>query len=463
MATNLALDLKPLVAGQVLDDAAALAATSSDFGRMIHRVPGVVVRPASTEDVAAVIRYARAHSVPVATRGEAHTQSGQATVAGGILIDLTSLDRIHSIDAAGLSADCQAGVKWETLVRQTVPQNLVPPVLTNNLGVTIGGTLSVAGLGIASFRFGAQGDNVTEMEVVTGAGDVVACSEAKDREVFDVVRSTLGQFGVITRAKLKLRRCKPKTRTYYLLYDDLGAIMRDAHAIMEHDRVDYLESTCVPCPQGFRTVGETKEAFAAWFFPLHLTVEFDAQSPPDDAQVLQGLAPYRRTHVEDQGILGFAARLEPLFAIWKRIGNWAMAHPWTETIIPWGAAQPFITQVLAGLSPTALGGGHVLLWPCRGTVSHIPYFMYPPTPLVMGFGILPGVPAEIVPLARQRLNMVSDMSMAVGAKRYLSGFIEFDRARWKQHFGPRWGEICRLKKQFDPDGILNPGFIDYGP
>ena len=463
MATNLAVDLRALITGQVLDDPAARADRSSDFGRMIHRLPGVVVRPASTQDVAAVIGYARKNAVAVALRGEAHTQSGQATVADGILIDLTSLDRILEIDPSGLSADCQAGVKWETLVRQSIQQAVVPPVLTNNLGVTIGGTLSVAGLGVASFRYGAQGDNVTELEVVTGTGDVVVCSETKAREVFDAVRSTLGQFGVITRARLRLRRCKPKTRTYFLLYDDLGAVMRDAQAVIERDRVDYLESTCVPCPQGFRSAGAIKEAFAAWFFPLQLTVEFDPQSPPDDAQVLQGLAPYRRTHVEDQETFGFAARLEPLFALWKRIGNWAMPHPWTETIIPWGAAHPFISQVLASLPPTALGGGHVLLWPCRGTVSRIPYFMYPPTPLVMGFGILPGVPPDVLPQARQRLNMVSDMSMAVGAKRYLSGFIEFDRPRWKQHFGPRWDEIRRLKKTYDPDGILNPGFIDYGP
>ena len=53
--------------------------------------------------------------------------------------------------------------------------------------------------------------------------------------------------------------------------------------------------------------------------------------------------------------------------------------------------------------------------------------------------------------------------MAAGAKRYLSGFIEFDRPRWKQHFGTRWDELCRLKRTYDPDGILNPGFIDYGP
>ncbi len=173
MTASLASDLRALIAGQVADDQAARTDKSSDFGRMIHRLPAVVVRPASTDDVAAIVRYARRQSVPVATRGEAHTQSGQATVDAGILIDLTSLDRILSIDPSAPAADCQGGVKWETLARQAIPQGLVPPVLTNNLGVSVGGTLSVAGLGVASFRHGAQGDNVLEIEAVTGAGDVV--------------------------------------------------------------------------------------------------------------------------------------------------------------------------------------------------------------------------------------------------------------------------------------------------
>jgi FAD/FMN-containing dehydrogenase len=462
MASHLAGDLRAVVTGEVLDDQEARDARGSDFGRIVRRTPGVVVRPANTPDVAAVIRYARKQSVPVATRGEAHTQTGQATVDSGILLDLTSLDQILSIDSSHPAADCQAGVKWESLVRQVIPQGLVPPVLTNNLGVTIGGTLSVAGLGIASFRHGAQGDNVIEIEAVTGAGDVVLCSATRESEVFDAVRSGLGQFGVITRARLTLRSCLTRTRTYFLLYDDLGALMRDAQLVMEQDRFDYIESWCVPCPQGFRWAGQIKEAFAAWFFPLQATVEFDPKSPPDDAVLLKGLTPYRRMHTEDQDMLQFASRLEPLFALWKRSGYWSLTHPWMETILPWNAAGVYIPQILANLPPTALGGGHVLLWPCRGAVSKIPLFMRPQTPLLMGFGILPGVPPDLWSQARQRLNGASDMSMAAGAKRYLSGYIEFDRARWKQHFGSLWDEVCRLKRSYDPDGILNPGFIDYG-
>jgi cytokinin dehydrogenase len=239
--------------------------------------------------------------------------------------------------------------------------------------------------------------------------------------------------------------------------------MRDMQIVIDGDRVDNLESWCVPCPQGFRWTGPAKEAFATWFYPLHLTVEFDPAAPPDDAARLRGLTPYRRVHVEDQDLFHFAARLEPLFALWRRSGYWGATHPWMETVLPWASAGPYIQQVLANLPPTALGGGHVLLWPSRGTTSHIPLFMVPPAPLVMGFGILPGLPPDVLAMVKPRLNMASDASMMAGGKRYLSGFIEFDRARWKQHFGPKWDTVCRLKATLDPDGILNPGFIDYGP
>jgi FAD/FMN-containing dehydrogenase len=88
--------------------------------------------------------------------------------------------------------------------------------------------------------------------------------------------------------------------------------------------------------------------------------------------------------------------------------------------------------------------------------------MVPAGEHVMGFGILPGIAPEFLAPVKTRLNLASDASMAAGGKRYLSGLIEFDRPRWKRHFGAAWPRIQALKKTYDPDGILNPGFIDYG-
>src|SRR5881628_2480988 len=152
-------ELRRSVKGQVLTEEAALAAVSGDFGRMIVRTPWAILRPACPEDIVEALAFARRHRLGVSTRAQAHTQTGQALNQGGILIDINSLDKILAVDTEARTAIVQAGVVWGDLVAHLYPIGLVPPVLTNNLGVTVGGTVSVAGLGVASFRDGAQGDN----------------------------------------------------------------------------------------------------------------------------------------------------------------------------------------------------------------------------------------------------------------------------------------------------------------
>ena len=47
----------------------------------------------------------------------------------------------------------------------------------------------------------------------------------------------------------------------------------------------------------------------------------------------------------------------------------------------------------------------------------------------------------------------------MGGKRYLSGYIDFDEEQWKAHYGDEWEPFCDAKRLYDPDGILNPGFV----
>jgi cytokinin dehydrogenase len=454
-------ELKSALRGELLQGDADLAARSGDFGRMITRRPLAVAFPADAQDVAQVMRFAARRGLKVATRGEAHTQSGQALVEGGIVIDTGSLRRIVDLDAAARTLSCEGGVVWRDLVGHALPHGLVPPVLTNNLGVTVGGTLSVAGIGVASFRHGTQADQVEELEVVTGAGDVLTCSATLNRDLFDAARSGLGQCGVITRARLRLRPARPLTRTYYLLYDRLDAFLGDASLLLRDGRFDYLEAWCVPCPQGFRKVAGTPQPFAEWFFPFHVTVEMEPGREPDAEPLLAGLKFHRHVHTEDRPLMEFAQRLEPLFALWRLSGYWGAAHPWMETILPWRSAGPFLGQVLANLSPAAVAGGHILLWPSSGATSTVPLFRVPKSEQVLGFGVLPGYPPHVLPEAVGRLNSLSDASVAAGASRYLSGLIQFDAPRWKAHYGEMWPRLCEWKRRFDPERVLNPGFIPF--
>ncbi len=320
----------------------------------------------------------------------------------------------------------------------------------------------MAGLGVASFRYGTQADNCLALQVVTGAGDIVNCSPDENSELFYHTLCGLAQIAVITKAKMKLRSHESHVRVFFLLYDNLKAIMRDQRMLIEEGRMDFIESWCTPLPMGFKNAMGMKVTFGEWFFPMQLSFEFNPDGPsPDPKKCLGGLNFYRHTHTEDVEIFEFASRLDNLFAIWKRMGYWANAHPWMETLLPWDVAEKYIHQILQNLPPASLGGGHVLLWPASGRTSNMPLFKRPDSDYVMGFGILPGVPKDLLDIAIPRLNMASELSVALGGKRYLSGLIDFDKEKWKEHYDSTWSELKRMKKRYDPNGILNPGFIDF--
>lgn len=449
--------LEEILPGRVHRDDETVETVSADFGRLVRKTPEAVVAPETPDEVQKAIRFANKEGWTVSTRGEAHSQSGQSLSEGGILLDLSNLNQVGPVEGDAVWAG--GGTLWKDLIENVAAQGYTPPVLTNNLNVTVGGTLSMAGLGVASHRYGTQADNVEELEVVTGDGDLVRCSADNNQELFDCTRSGLGQFSVITRARLRLREFAPGVRTFYLLYDDMVALINDQALLMGEDRFDYIEGWCSPCVQGLRRMGETQVPFAEWFYPVQFSSEYGDQ-PPDD-EVLQGLSFYRKVHVEDRSYLEFVRRLEPVFELWRHSGAWDMAHPWMELILPWEKASAYIEGVLKNFPPNLLVGGHVLLWPCRGTASNVPMFMHPDGEYVMGFGILPAVPRQLVPMALSLLNRASDLGMQIGGKRYLSGWVEFDHAKWKAHFEGQWEEILQCKQFYDPKSVLNPGFIQF--
>ena len=453
-------DLAREINGRVATDDPTRESVATDFGRVVVRKPQAVVHPASAQDVARALKFAARHSLAVATRGAGHSQTGQS-LSDQILLDMTSLGGFARVDEGARAAVCPGGLRWRALVDQLAPRRLSPFVLTNNLDVTIGGTLSTAGLGVASWRHGTQADNCLELEVVTGEGEIVRCSPDANRALFDAVRSGVGQFGVITEATVKIREHRGQFRSFYLLYDDFSALLEDLKIVMTDERFDYLECWCVPCPQGFKKAAGQRQPFAQWFFPLHATVDVAPGEAPQADDKLRGLKFYKHVHTEDGELPEFFARLDNLFALWKRGGFWDFAHPWMECVLPWQTTALYVSQVLANLPPQVLGGGHILLWPARGGSSAVPLFMRPSGDFLMGFGILPAVPPRFLAEALPRLGMASQGAIMMGGKRYLSGWINFDAAQWRAHYGEMWSTVVALKKKFDPKGILNPGFVKF--
>src|SRR3712207_2129480 len=281
----------PGLEGVLVTDEATLTACARDYGRVVHRMPSAVLRPAAVRDVVEALRFCCDQGRPVAARGQGHSTAGQAQVESGLVIDMSTLDDIGPLQDGWVRV--QGGATWGQVLSRTVPLGWSPPVVTGYTGLSVGGTLSMGGIGAASFRHGPQVDNVLALQVVTGEGELVSCSPSELPELFSAVLGGIGQYGVIVEATLALMPVAPRARYHLLGYDDADAFFADLWTLTTDDRVDGLYGQVLPGAEG------------SWSYLLHAVEFFSSTS--NDSALLAGLrgAPGART-VMDLDTLSFA-------------------------------------------------------------------------------------------------------------------------------------------------------------
>ncbi|MBA0730694.1 hypothetical protein Golax_022974 [Gossypium laxum] len=167
---------------------------------------------------------------------------------GGYVIDMRSTGENHFklLTVNGSPCiDVSGGALWEDVLRRCVSRfGLAPRSWTDYLSLTVGGTLSNAGVSGQAFRYGPQTSNVTELEVVTGKGDITICSETRNPELFFGALGGLGQFGIITRARVKLQPAPDMVRWIRVVYAEFEEFTRDAEFLVsqkEDESFDYVE------------------------------------------------------------------------------------------------------------------------------------------------------------------------------------------------------------------------------
>jgi FAD/FMN-containing dehydrogenase len=436
----------PSFDGVLYTDAASLSAAADDFGHIIHRQPTAVLKPGSVNDIIKIVKFARRHQIKIAGRGQGHSTYGQPQVEAGVVIDMTSLSTIHAITAS--YADVDAGVVWSTLIQAALAQGLTPPTLTDYIELSVGGTLSVGGIGGTSSQHGVQADNVLELDVVTGEGKLETCSATHKRKLFNAVLGGLGQCGIIVRAKVKLIAADTQARVFLLYYNDIAIFTADQQTLVDDERFDYVEGQVIPNGTG------------GWSFMLEAAKFYSAPATPDNAALLAGLGHNAGTEqISDVSYFDFLNRLAPTIAFLKAIGIWGFPHPWSDIFIAEHAVNGYVSDVLANLTLDDTGQGPVLLYAFKTANMQRPLFRLPDTEHAFLFSILrtaPPVP-EIVAAMVASNRALYEQNRDLGGTRYAIGAIPFSQADWQAHFGPVWNEFKKAKKDYDPDNILTPG------
>jgi hypothetical protein len=292
---------------------------------------------------------------------------------------------------------------------------------------------------------------VLELEVVTLSGDIVRCSADRQRDYFDAVRCGLGQFGVITKARLRLTGAPQRVHYHRALYGDFETFFSTLNALLdEPDETDYEGI------QGF-ALANNPQALVAHIGPA--AVEFS--TPPntgpwvycieavkflDKAAELSTTAPRLQNWLPggnfafDLPYLAYIDRLGSTQEKLTQLGLWQLPHPILDLLLPGSQAQQFIGNVLESLDPAEVAGP-VLVYPYQRNALRTPLFRAPAEARVVLFGLMrtsiPPLPAHVQAQITSNRHMY-EQAAALGGYRYPIDSVPMTAADWRQHFGEQW-------------------------
>jgi L-gulonolactone oxidase len=164
-------------------------------------VATAVARPASTDDVVAVIRAAAAAGSTVKPVGTGHSFTAAAATAGTRL-DLSSLAGLVTLSRASKLIRVKAGTQLSALNAELARHGLAMPNLGDIDVQTISGALATGTHGTGK-GYGCLSTFVTELELVTGIGDVTRCSREQNADLFSAALVGVGAVGVVTEVTLR--------------------------------------------------------------------------------------------------------------------------------------------------------------------------------------------------------------------------------------------------------------------
>jgi hypothetical protein len=301
-----------------------------DFGGTVRRTPREVARPASAGEVAALLRREPA----AVTRGCGHSTGGQS-LTSGIALGMRGLAAVHGVHGDRVSVG--AGATWREVLAATLPHGLTPPVLTDYLDLTVGGTLSAGGVGGTSHVHGTQAGNALDLDVATADGEIVRCSPTRHRRLYDAVRGGMGRHGVITRATLGLVPAPRQVLSCKVACASAAELLR----LQARTEADHLSGQAKPSESG------------GWRYELK-AVLYEGEAPPASLPAPE--------EIETLSYLDFADRMRPDVAELIALGEWDRPHPWAMAFLPAGpGAAAFIEGALAAMGPFELGLSGVVL------------------------------------------------------------------------------------------------------
>ena len=167
---------------------------------------GFVYRPYDAGGVAEALEAASDAGASIALRGAGCSYGDAALRGESVVLDLSQLSRMLAWDPEAGIIDLEPGVSLGALWRMTIADGWWPPVVTGTMEPTIGGMLAMNVHGKNNWRRGTIGEHCLEFDIVLANGESRTVSRSRDKDLFHKIIGSFGQLGIITRARLKMKK-----------------------------------------------------------------------------------------------------------------------------------------------------------------------------------------------------------------------------------------------------------------
>lgn len=414
--------------------------------------PDAVAFPATTGEVAAIVRICAAHRVPVIPYGTGTSLEGHfAALEGGICLDLGGLDRVLEVNAADLDARVEAGVTRKALNAALRDTGLFFPI-DPGADASIGGMAATRASGTNAVRYGTMREAVLGLTVVTADGRVVRTGgrARKSAAGYDLTRLFVGSegtLGVITEIQLRLHGIPEAIVAAVCPFATLEGAVETVIATIQSGvpvaRVELLDALQM----------RATNAYSRLDYPEQPTLFFEFHGSPagvqEQAETVAALAddngggPFRWTAGTEERNRLWAARHD---VFWSQKALRPGAEAWTTDVcVP---ISRLAEAVLAAREDATASG---LVAPIVGHVGDGNFHMT--------FLMDPDDPDEFTRAASVNARLVA-RALAMGGTCTGEHGVGTGKMR---HLEAEHGEgvalMRTLKRAFDPDTILNPGKI----
>lgn len=158
------------------------------------------------------------------------------------MVDTSSLKHIISVDRETKTILVEPNVPMDELVKATLEHDLVPPVVMEFPGITVGGGFAGTSGESSSFKYGFFDKTVTWIEIVLANGDIITASATENADLFHGAAGSFGTLGVTTLLQLRLIQAKPYVELTYLPVPNMSEAIRKLKKISQYPTLDYLDA-----------------------------------------------------------------------------------------------------------------------------------------------------------------------------------------------------------------------------